>query len=115
VREIVAASDVFALSSRNEGMANTLLEAMSVGAPIVATDVSGTSEAVRDGVDALIVPPGDPGAMAKAIERLLRDRGLAGELGASALGRAQAEFGVERMVSELEAELIKALRVKRRA
>ena len=59
VRDIIAAADVYALSSVNEGMANTLLEAMSVGAPIVATDVSGTAEAVTDGVEALVVPPAD--------------------------------------------------------
>lgn len=56
VREILAGASADALSSGNEGMANMLLEAMSVGSPIVATDVSGTREAVRDGEDVLITP-----------------------------------------------------------
>ncbi|MCK4681389.1 glycosyltransferase, partial [bacterium] len=102
VREILSAVDVYALSSTNEGMANTLLEAMSVGAPIVATDVSGSREAVRDGVDGLVVPPSDPTALADGILTLLRDRELSARLGASARQRAVERFGRDRMASELE-------------
>ena len=109
VRDIVAAADVYVLSSRNEGMANTLLEAMSVGAPIVATDVSGTTEAVRDGVDALVVPPGDPGALAEAALNLLRDRELAARLGSSAAARARQRFSFDRMAAELEAMFLEKL------
>jgi glycosyltransferase involved in cell wall biosynthesis len=105
VRQILAGVDVYVLSSRYEGMANTLLEAMSVGAPIVATDVSGTREAVRDGIDALVVPPEDPGALRVAIERLLRDRDLARALGRSALDRARDRFSRERMIDGLEGAL----------
>ncbi len=102
VREILSAVDVYALSSMNEGMANTLLEAMSVGAPIVATDVSGSREAVRDGVDGLVVAPSDPSALADGILTLLRDRELSARLGASARQRAVECFGRDRMASELE-------------
>jgi len=115
VRRVMAGTDVYALSSRNEGMANTLLEAMSVGAPIVATEVSGTSEAVRDGVDALVVPPGDAGALARGIVRLLRDRDLASALGRSALERASMTFGVARMIDELEGIFLRALEARGRA
>jgi glycosyltransferase involved in cell wall biosynthesis len=114
VRDVVAASAVYALSSRNEGMANTLLEAMSVGVPIVATDVSGSAEAVRDGVDALIVPPEDTGALGEAIVRLLGDRDLAERLGASARVRARERFSYGRMAEELESMLTDALDRKRR-
>jgi glycosyltransferase involved in cell wall biosynthesis len=102
VREILSAVDVYALSSMNEGMANTLLEAMSVGAPIVATDVSGSREAVRDGVDGLVVAPSDPSALADGILTLLQDRELSARLGASARQRAVECFGRDRMASELE-------------
>ena len=102
VRDVLAVSDVYALSSRNEGMANTLLEAMSVGAPIAATDVSGTREAIRPGVDGLVVPPDDPAALASAILKLLEDRSLASRLGASARSRAIEQFPRERMITELE-------------
>lgn len=102
VREILAGVDVYVLSSRYEGMANTLLEAMSVGAPIVATDVSGTREAVRDGIDGLVVPPEDPGALRDAVLKLLRDREFARALGRSALDRARDLFSRERMADSLE-------------
>mgnify|MGYP006296481181 FL=1 len=102
VRALMAGADVYALSSRNEGMANALLEAMSVGCAIVATDVSGTVQAVRDGKEALVVPPEDVGALAEALVRLLSDADLREELGAAALERARARFGVERMLDEVE-------------
>ncbi|MBN2564079.1 MAG: glycosyltransferase [Candidatus Eisenbacteria bacterium] len=115
VREIMAAADVYVLSSRNEGMANTLLEAMSVGTAIVATDVSGTREAVRDGIDGLIVRPDDPEAIARSVIGLLCDPALAGRLGASARIRVEELFSVERMISELESMLVDALHVSGRA
>ena len=83
-------------------MANALLEAMLVGCAIVATDVSGTVQAVRDGKEALVVPPEDVGALAEALVRLLSDADLREELGAAALERARARFGVERMLDEVE-------------
>lgn len=113
VREVLSAVDVYVLSSRNEGMANTLLEAMSVGAPIVATDVSGTTEAVTDGVEALVVPSEDASALADAIVRLLEDRALASELGNAARKRAEAQFGRERMMGELIEALERGLARKR--
>jgi glycosyltransferase involved in cell wall biosynthesis len=103
VRAVLSGVDVYVLSSRNEGMANTLLEAMSVGAPIVAARVAGTEEAVRDGVDALVAPPEDPDALAEAAVRLLSDRDLAGRLGTSALARARSMFSQQRMLDALEA------------
>jgi len=114
VRDLLGAADVFALSSFNEGMANTLLEAMSVGAPIVATDVSGTREAVRDREDGLVVPPGDERALARAIEELLRDPALARRLGGSALARARSLFTYERMAEDLEGLLLDAAVSRRR-
>ncbi len=114
VREVLSAADVYALSSRNEGMANTLLEAMSVGAPIVATDVSGTSEAVRHEAEALVVPAEDSARLARAIARLLRDRELANRLGSAAAVRARERFGIPRLIDDLEKLLTSALERRRR-
>ncbi len=113
VRDIIAAADVYALSSVNEGMANTLLEAMSVGASIVATEVSGTAEAVSDGVEALVVPPADVDALAGALMRLLENPELALRVGAAAAARAAASFSMDRMISELESILRDGIRMKR--
>lgn len=112
VRDIIAVSDAYVLSSVNEGMANTLLEAMSVGASIVATDVSGTAEAVTDGVDALIVPPADVGALARALARLLEDPDVARRLGVAAMARATKDFSMDRMITELESILRDGIRSK---
>jgi glycosyltransferase involved in cell wall biosynthesis len=59
---------------------------------VVATDISGVSELVEDGVTGLLVPPGDPAALAAAIERLVRDPALRHRLGAAGRDRVRAEF-----------------------
>ena len=77
-------ADVFVLPSLSEGSPNALLEAMACGLPIVATRVGGVPEIAVDGETALLVPPEDPVALARAIDRLLRDRALAARLGSAA-------------------------------
>ena len=109
VRTILSAVDVYVLASRNEGMANTLLEAMSVGAPIVATDVSGTLEAVRDDREALVVPPERPDALADAVTALLADQIRARRLGDAARVRARDRFSYGRMAEELEDIIVEGL------
>ncbi|HET6764265.1 MAG TPA: glycosyltransferase, partial [Longimicrobiaceae bacterium] len=78
VPAIVAACDVFVLSSRNEGMANVMLEAMAVGTPVVAADISGVSEALAATADTpaagWIVPPEDADAIRDALAEILRLR-----------------------------------------
>jgi len=112
VGEVLAGCDLFVLSSRNEGMANVMLEALAAGTPVVAADVSGVRTAL--GPDdasspGWIVPPEDPAAMASAIRnaagRLRGDPGAAAGLAALARRRVEERFGVERMVAEVEAVL----------
>ena len=80
---------VFALSSRVEGCANVLIEAMACGAPIVATDCpSGPREVLQDGRVGILTPMDDPTAMAEALVRVLRDASLQAEL--SECGRRRA-------------------------
>lgn len=105
VDEILAAFDVFALSSETEGMPRALIEAMRAGLPIAATAVGGIPEAVPDGACALHVQPGDADALATAIGRLLDDRELARRLGAGAASRARERFGFERTVDAWRAVL----------
>jgi glycosyltransferase involved in cell wall biosynthesis len=108
--ELIAASDAFALASRNEGMANVILEAMAAGRPIVATDVSGVSEALgpREGRPPAgwIVPPDDDAALADALARVLDPsdgaRADALALASEATWRAEHWFALERMLDDVE-------------
>src|SRR5262249_9557960 len=68
--------DISVLSSVSEGFPNSLVEAMAAGRPIVATDVGGVRDAVRDRENGLLVPPRAPAAFADALRTLLRDAGL---------------------------------------
>ncbi len=80
------------LLSHREGLPRTLLEAAACGRPIVATDVTGCREIVRDGVEGLLTPPRDPAAAARAIERLARDPALRRRLGLNARARVEERF-----------------------
>jgi glycosyltransferase involved in cell wall biosynthesis len=78
------AGDIYVQSSTREGFPVSILEAARACRPIVATDVGGTREIIEDGNTGLLVPPASPGALASAIDRLLRDQELAGRLAKSA-------------------------------
>ena len=98
VPDLLAAADVFALTSVSEAASLTLMEAMAAGRPVVITAVGGNPELVRDGVDGLLVPRGDHAACARAILRLLADTELAARLGAAARARAEEAFSLARTV-----------------
>lgn len=95
--------DIFVLPSLSEACSNALLEAMATGRAVVATRVGGNPALVEDQVTGLLVPPGDPAALAKAVIRLIEDPALAAELGARAQRRVLAEFGIDRMLARFEA------------
>lgn len=81
-----------------EGLGVALLQAASAGVPIVASHTGGIPEAVRDGVNGLLVPPGQPEALVDALDRLLQDRALARRLGDAGRELMQREFSVAGMV-----------------
>lgn len=99
VAELLPGIDVVAFSSLVEGMPMALLEAMAAGRALVATAVGGIPEAVRDGVEALLVPPGDPAALGAALERLATDGELRRRLGESARRRFLERYTVEPMAA----------------
>jgi glycosyltransferase involved in cell wall biosynthesis len=103
VGRIVGELDVAVLPSVREGSPLAALEYMAAAAPIVASRVGGMPELIEEGVHGLLVAPGDPGALASAIWRLLDDPTLALRLGRAASARRGAEFGVERLVERVEA------------
>ncbi|MCW5891713.1 MAG: glycosyltransferase [bacterium] len=103
VRPALAATDVFVLPSREEGMSNALMEAMAAARPVVATAVGGNPEVLAGGRLGRLVPPDDAPALADAIRDLLADPAAAGGLGAAARAHATAHWSAAAQVSRLEA------------
>lgn len=91
-----AAIDVFVQASHIEGLSLSLLEAMRAGLPIVATDAGSTSLAIRDGIDGIIIAPGDVDAMVAAARRIGDDSALAARLAAAARARFVDAFRSDR-------------------
>lgn len=104
------AMDVFTLSSREEGMPQSVLEAAVVGVPIVASRVGGIPEVVRDGVTGLLVNFGDEVAHAAALCRVLGDKAHARQLAEAARERVRNVFCVGRMAADYHRDFLRMLR-----
>jgi glycosyltransferase involved in cell wall biosynthesis len=103
VPEILGASDLFVMASRWEGLPLAIIEAMMSGLPVVATAVGGVPEEVVDGETGLLVPPGSPEALARAMQRLIDDPQLRERVGAAGRRRALERFTEARMLRETAA------------
>ncbi len=101
--DLLAALDVAVCASSYEGSPLAVMEYMEAGLPIVATRVGGVPDLIDDEVHGLLVEPGDPTALAAAVERMLADRPRALEMGARARERRRAEFDLDVMVRKVEA------------
>ena len=104
VLELFRAADASVLSSEWENFPHTLVEALAVGTPVVATAVGGVPEIVRDGENGLLVPPGDPLALAAALRRFIGDAALQERLRAAAAAAVE-HLQPERVYGKLEALL----------
>ncbi|MHC4549816.1 MAG: glycosyltransferase [Planctomycetota bacterium] len=102
VPRILRATDVFALSSLNEGISNTVLEAMATGLPVVATRVGGNPELVEEGVTGRLVASGDADGLADAIAAYAADRALVRAHGAAGRQAAISKFSIRQMVEAYE-------------
>jgi len=98
VPEILRALDVFVLPSINEGISNTILEAMACGLPVVATAVGGNPELVVAGETGALVPPQDPDALADALAVYVNDRAQMARAGRGGRDRIEREFSLPAMV-----------------
>jgi len=97
IPRVLAASDVFALPSFREGTPRSITEAMAAGLPVVATDVGGVSDQVRDGETGYLIQPGDDAGLADRLRRLLNSSGERARLGAAGRERS-ALFSRETML-----------------
>jgi glycosyltransferase involved in cell wall biosynthesis len=102
VADLLQTFDIYAMSSRWEGVGRALTEAMQCARPIVATAVNGVTEVIVDGETGLCVPPHDPTALAAAINRLARDPQLAGRLASNAQRKAKDLMDGRQMVLAIE-------------
>ncbi len=102
VGDYLAAFDLFVYPSLHEGLGSALLDAMAFGLPIIASRVGGIPEIVEDGVNGLLVPPGQPDELARALVRLLDDPALCASMSRANRARA-ADFTAARMADAYEA------------
>ena len=100
IPDILRSLDIFVLASINEGISNTILESMASSLPVVATDVGGNAELIRDGVTGLLVAANDADELASGVLRYVEDRSLRRRHGDAARQRVEEHFDLRSMVAE---------------
>ena len=103
VPDLLCAADVLAIPSLYEGTAGAAIEAMALRCPVVCTDVEGVRGILRDGVNALLVPAGEPALLADGLVRALHDDALADALRCRALADFEDRFTIEAAAARMEA------------
>jgi len=98
--EFLAQVDLFLLSSISEGFSISTIEALATGLPAVVTRCGGPEEIVTEDIDGLMVPPGDPAALAEGLKTLLGDRPRAQRLADAGRASVGERFGMEAMLSK---------------
>jgi len=101
VPELLDICDVFVLPSLLEGLPLSILEAMAASIPVIATDIPGVNEIIRNGENGLLVPPADACVLAERISLLLSDKTLAKRLAASGKERVRQEFSAKKMAANV--------------
>ncbi len=99
---LLRAADIYVQPSFQEGLPNSVLEAMAAGLPIIATRVSGNEDLVTDGDNGLLAPPGDAAAIATSLDRLLGDPAAARRMGLRSREIVTGTYGVPAVIAKLE-------------
>ncbi len=99
---VMAALDIFLLSSRHEGLPVALMEAMTLGLPVVSTAVGGVPEMVTDGQEGRLVPSGSEGGLTQALNELIDDKALRERLGLQSRATALKRFSAAVATAEIE-------------
>jgi len=102
VRQSLAAMDIYLMTSDFEGLPIALLEAMSMGLPVVASRVGGIPEVITDGVEGFLAEQEDLDSLHRHLTTLVESLPLRTEVGRAARERVVSKFSIERMVGELE-------------
>lgn len=97
-----ASFDIFLLTSRREGLPNSLLEAMAMGVPVVTTDVAGAKELVVDGQTGFVLPQGDVAGIAQALITLSGDDRVRKQMGQAGRERVEREFSFAARMQRIE-------------
>jgi glycosyltransferase involved in cell wall biosynthesis len=108
VRPAVSDFDVLCLPSRQEPFGRSIVEAMALGKPVVASAVGGIPEVITDGVDGLLVPPDDPDALAEALSTVVDDAEFRVAIGKQALQTIRKRFDVAVLTRQIESVLTEA-------
>jgi glycosyltransferase involved in cell wall biosynthesis len=111
VPELMRALDVLLMPSTEEPFGRAAAEAMAMEVPVLATNVGGPAEIVRDGVDGHLLPPGDPEAWGRALAQLAASPQTRAEMGRAGGERAREQFSLERHVKTVMAVYDEALRL----
>jgi len=99
---VLSVMDLFVLSSIHEGLGLAILEALSCGLPVVASDTGGIYSIIKDNVTGLLVPPRDPEALAGAIIKVLSNKEWAGQLALAGKKFVSENFSLDEMARRVQ-------------
>lgn len=112
IPDILSSIDIFVMPSIKEGLPNSLLEAMSMGKPVIATEIGGIPEIVKNRFNGILVPSRDPRALATAIKELIDDSQLAAKLGEAARNFMLNNFSIEATTQKWQSLYLSTLKEK---
>ncbi len=102
IPEMLSFIDIFVLPSLREGLGLAILEAMACDKPVIATNVGGIPEIVKDGINGLLVSPEDPDALYRAMNELLNDREMLAKIGHHGKRVCEENFSSKVMIGKIE-------------